>query len=182
MARSKVYSGFRSLSHSRPTSFPLRLSNCTIPIGCSSPFFLSSSSKRMWMRRSASTVVPKRSAIMARRVGSEDRRVVHLRASAKGAQGTPPSPSRRRIRCLASRLRPLDACQLAILARAAHLLDRLFRPRRDPLLTASLFVLQVVEVSSGNPRLIFPALFSPLRGGLCYFSYGIRARDSHEFI
>ena len=73
-------------------------------------------------------------------------------------QGTPPSPSP-----------PTSSTVSSV-------------PAGDPLLTARLFVPQVVAVSSGNPRLIFPALFSHLRGGLCYFSYGIRARDSHEFI
>ena len=118
---------------------------------------------------------------MARRVGSEDRRVVHLRATAKGAgysnkpvaaesaawprayapsthAGSPSSPAP-----------PTSSTVSSV-------------PAGDPLLTAGLFVPQVVEVSSGNLRLIFPALFSPLRGGLCYFSYGIRACDSHEFI
>ena len=66
--------------------------------------------------------------LVARRVGSEDRRVVHLRATAKGARVLQQA-RRRRIRYLASQLRPLDARQIAVLARAAHLLGRLFRPR-----------------------------------------------------
>ncbi|MCH8947301.1 MAG: MarR family transcriptional regulator [Acidobacteria bacterium] len=67
--------------------------------------------------------------LVARRVDSEDRRVVHLRATAKGARVLHQA-RRRRIRTLAARLRSLDARQLATLNRAAYLLERLFHRAR----------------------------------------------------
>ncbi len=67
--------------------------------------------------------------LATRRIDSEDRRVVHLRATAKGARVLHQA-RRRRIRSLAARLRSLDARQLAALNRAAYLLERLFHRAR----------------------------------------------------
>ncbi len=67
--------------------------------------------------------------LVARRVDSEDRRVVHLRATAKGARVLHQARGRR-IRYLAARLRSLDSRQLATLNRAAYLLERLFHRAR----------------------------------------------------
>jgi DNA-binding MarR family transcriptional regulator len=62
--------------------------------------------------------------LVSRRQGTEDRRVVHVEATREG-RALVEAVRRRRDTYLAQRLNALDADELALLARAAELLERL---------------------------------------------------------